>query len=259
MKPGWNPTRRNRNIGTKAHGHGNDNRLVIPESWWQPKSYFETLQNYRLVVRTIHDCTIRFYVEPTRPDWFYACSIDDLAHALSFCSLSELRTFDFIVLRQPTRKQRILCPVWGRAIWQFDMGQRSGPAIVIEAQCLETIKWTKALGPERRRELDRLHADGHRIIQTRQATLIKPSQHSLRNTVLYRTLFHELGHHVDFNRSDADSWHGKTPSTKEDFAHRYAQEKTTALFDTGQFPFPARLEDASLKRDALERNWFEPD
>jgi hypothetical protein len=40
-RAGWNPTRRNRNIGTAKSGHGLDNSLVIPspryESWvfWQ--------------------------------------------------------------------------------------------------------------------------------------------------------------------------------------------------------------------------------
>ena len=30
MRRGWNPVRRNRNIGTAAPGHGENNRLVIP-------------------------------------------------------------------------------------------------------------------------------------------------------------------------------------------------------------------------------------
>ncbi|KAF0814961.1 hypothetical protein IGB42_00037 [Andreprevotia sp. IGB-42] len=32
MRAGWNPTRRNRHIGTGAQGHGQDNKLVIPQS-----------------------------------------------------------------------------------------------------------------------------------------------------------------------------------------------------------------------------------
>lgn len=33
MRPGWNPTRRNRNQGTAKRGHGQNNRMVIPCVW----------------------------------------------------------------------------------------------------------------------------------------------------------------------------------------------------------------------------------
>jgi hypothetical protein len=134
MRPGWNPTRRNKHAGTKAHGHGASNRLTIPESWHELKRYYEKLRSYAVVMRTVGTRQLRFFVEPTRPDWIYPCTIDDICAVLALCDPEALLTFDFIVMRQPTRKQRILCPVWGRASFVFDIDEYSGSAIVIEAQ-----------------------------------------------------------------------------------------------------------------------------
>ncbi len=44
-RPGWNPTRRNRNLGTAKAGHGLDNRLVIPASRNDPRRYWERLRD----------------------------------------------------------------------------------------------------------------------------------------------------------------------------------------------------------------------
>ena len=162
MRPGWNPTRRNRNVGTKAHGHGSNNNLTIPESWHEPKRYYEKLLSYNVVTRMDGTRLIRFFVEPTRPDWFYPCSVDDICAVLAHCSSEALRAFDFIVMRQPTRKQRILWPVWGRAIFSFDIDKHSGSAIVVEAQDLSPIEWRSSIDPERTRtqSLDLVHRVG---------------------------------------------------------------------------------------------------
>ena len=163
MRPVWNPVRRNKNIGTKAHGYGANNKLTIPESWHETKCYFERLTSYTVITRLVGTRELRFFVEPTRHDWFYPCTIDDICLVLSHCSSEILKTFDFVVMRQPTRKQRILCPVWGRAIFAFDIDKYSGPAIVIEAQDLRPIEWQESVDPEARRERDRLLQDGHDI------------------------------------------------------------------------------------------------
>jgi len=43
MRPGWNPVRRSRNIGTARQGHGENNRMVIPESWHRSQRFWENL------------------------------------------------------------------------------------------------------------------------------------------------------------------------------------------------------------------------
>lgn len=256
MRPGWNPTRRNKHVGTKAHGHGRDNEFVIPQSWHEPTCYFEKLSAYVLVTRTIGTRELRFFVEPTRPDWFYPCSVDDICALLSHCSDDVLASFDFIVLRQPTRKQRLLAPVWGRAAFAFDIDKYSGAAIMIEAQAVAPISWPRSLAPESTRELERLRADGHEIRTTRRGMEIHVTPSSLRNTVLYRTLLHELGHHIDCKRSTEEQWACKTWMEKEDFAHRYALEQYAQLSNNGALPFPPILDVQTLLKDKLALAWF---
>jgi hypothetical protein len=256
MRPGWNPTRRNRHAGTKEHGHGADNRLTVPESWHELKRYFENLSSYSVVTRTVGTRQIRFLVEPTRPDWIYPCTIDDICAVLALCGPEALLTFDLIVMRQPTRKQRILRPVWGRAVFVFDIDKFSGPAIVIEAQDLSPVVWPSSLSAERARELDRLRQDEHEICTTRRGIEIRVTPASLRNTVLYRTLLHEVGHHVDYRRSSGSGWDSKTWIEKEDFAHRYARELFERLANQHALPFAPIMDDQSLISDGLKREWF---
>ena len=78
MRPGWNPTRRNRHVGTKAHGHGENNRLVIPESWHRNQVYYEKLEDHVRICRRIGERNIVVLVEPPRPGWFYPCTVDDI-------------------------------------------------------------------------------------------------------------------------------------------------------------------------------------
>lgn len=258
MRPGWNPTRRNKNVGTKAHGHGSNNRLTIPESWHEVKCYYEKLSSYKVVTKTVGNRPIRFFVEPTRPDWFYPCSIDDICTILTHCSSEALLAFDFIVMRQPTRKQRILSPVWGRAIFSFDIDKYSGPAIVIEAQDLSPIAWPRSIDVEHMRELERLRLDGHEISNTRRGIEIRVTPTSLRNTVLYRTLLHEIGHHVDYNRSSESEWCSKTRNEKEDYANRYARELHERLSKQKILPFGLNIDDQSLIAYGLRKEWFCP-
>lgn len=258
MRPGWNPVRRNRHVGTKAHGHGANNRLTIPESWYglELKCYFEKLSSYVVVTKSIGERELKFFVEPTRPDWFYPCTVDDICVVLSHCGIDALNSFDFVVMRQPTRKQCILCPVWGRAIFSFDIGKFRGAAIVIEAQNLVPIEWGGPIVPERARELERLRKDGHEIRNIRRGIQIRTTPNSLRNTVLYRTFLHEIGHHVDYNQSSDDEWYVKTNSMKEDYAHRYASELYGLLSKQGALPFGPIVDDRSFLEDGLKREWF---
>ncbi|WP_156970493.1 hypothetical protein [Andreprevotia chitinilytica] len=256
MRPGWNPTRRNRNIGTKAQGYGSNNKLTIPESWHQPKRFYENLNAFKVITRTIAERDFHFFIEPTKPDWFYPCTVDDICKVLSHCPPEALAAFDLIVMRQPTRKQRILSPVWGRAIFFFDINQYSGPAIVIEAQDLSPIGWGKSIDPELTRELERLRRDGHEVRNTRRGLEIRVTPTSLRNTALYRTLLHELGHHVDYQRSTEDEWDQKTRTEKEDYAHKYALEAYTLLAKQGVLPFDLIIDEQSLQSDDLNRDWF---
>lgn len=258
MRSGWNPTRRNRHVGTKAHGHGQNNRLTIPESRHELRRYYEKLSAYTAARRMVGEHELTFFVEPTRPDWFYPCTPDDICVLLSRCDPAAVSTFDAIVMRQPTRKQTILSPVWGRAIFYFEI-EEDAPgmtAIVVESHDLSPFTWPKSLSPEEIRELDRLRGDGHDIRQTRRGHEVHLTADSMRNTVLYRTLLHEIGHHVDFERCSSEEWDSKTSTEREDYAHRYALEWGERLSKAGALPFAPIIDDASLLSDGLKREWF---
>jgi hypothetical protein len=256
MRPGWNPTRRNRNAGTKAQGHGANNRLVVPESQRDLKRFYEHLRSFVVVTRRVGLHDLLFFVEPTRLGWFYPCSVDDICRVLSGCAAEDLSAFEFIVMRQPTRKQRILMPVWGRAAFFVEIAKHSGSAIMIEAQDLKPYCWSDSQGPEGQRELERLRADGHELRRTRRGVEILVTPASMRKTVLHRTLLHEMGHHVDYKRCSEREWDGRTRTEKEDYAHRYARETFDSLQRSGIVPFAPILDTESLGRDGLKLEWF---
>ena len=259
MRSGWNATRRNRNVGTGAHGHGSNNKLTIPESRHEFKCFYEKLSSYVIVKRHVADHELQFLIEPTRLGWFYPCTIDDICFALSHVPPAHVATVNLVVMRQPTRKQRVLSPVWGRAIFSFDVDGWGGAAIVLEAQNIEPVAWPVSLAPDSIRELERLRADGHRIARARRRVDIFTTPESLRNTVLYRTLLHELGHHVDHAKSEPEPWMHRTLLSKEDFAHRYAAESLKRLTDLGVAPFAHRFNADDMRACGLQPEWFRAD
>jgi hypothetical protein len=258
MRPGWNPVRRSRNIGTARQGHGENKQMVIPESWHRCQRFWENLSACVAVQREIGAKIQTFLVEPPQAAWFYPCSIDDMAKLLTHFSARDLHSFDFIVLRQPTRKQRMLAPVWGRAVSVVRIGKFFGSAIVIEAQTPELRVWSqsRSLSPDQYLELERLQQDGHQLTRRRRDILISSSAEAIRNTVLYRTLPHEVGHHVDRRRAGWDGWNSKPSSEKEAYAHRYAKDFLASLVPKKVLPFVACLDDLTLSRDGLHREWF---
>ncbi len=258
MRPGWNAVRRNRKIGTAAQGHGQANELVIPEPRRDVKRYFERITSSANFSRQVAHRDIEFIVEHPRPSWFYPCTPADVCELLKHCPSCDLETLDLIVFRQATRKQRILSPVWGRALYYAEFQRWKGSAIVLEAQNLEPFSWPKSLTPEHDREITRLRHDGHRIILGKRDIRIEVTPDSLRNTLLFRTLLHELGHHVDFERHEIAEWRRRLPVEKEDFAHRYAAKLFADLKRRNLAPFPIKLHPRTLKREGMAKAWFTP-
>ncbi|QTD44832.1 hypothetical protein [Ottowia testudinis] len=260
MSNGWNPGRRNRHAGTAAHGHGQDNVMVIPDPTRGRLAYFEQLGAPVNVHRRIAGTPMRFFVEEPLQGSFYPCTIDDICTLLTHCPLDDWKTVDFVVLRQPTRKQRTLSPVWGRAIFHYDGVCAPGPAVVLEAQTLAPFKWPRELSPDSARELDRLRTDGHDVQFERRHWCITPTAQSLRYTMLYRTLLHEIGHHVDYANDLVSDlpWSRHTHKRKEDFAHRYAHDVFARLKAQDVLPFPRQLNEATLTAEGLSPEWFEP-
>lgn len=268
MRPGWNPTRRNRNQGTAKRGRGQENRLVVPKYWPDDRMFWEVLRSPIAVSRTVANSELVFLVEPPRSGSFHACTIEDVCRVLACAPPEHLNGIDLLVLRQPTRKQEVLRPVWGRLAYHAAIGRYSGTAIYLEAQTIRSLRWPASLTPEDEAELDRLRGDGHVVTRERRGFTVAVTPEAIRATQLYRTLLHELGHYVDWLESvvrpiqemsddfERDrvvrTYRSKDPRTKEDFAHRYALEVG------GRVPrFARSLDHELVRRDGMDPAWFQ--
>ena len=149
--------------------------------------------------------------------------------------------------------------VWGRLVSHFESGRYTGVALILEAQPYQTsVTWPKSLKPDGRKELDRLEADGHQVTFEKSEIKVAMTLESCRNTQLYRTLPHELGHAVHYNElDDTERWKTLPAAEKEQYSHRYADEKRHEMEKRNWIPFDRILVGESLGRDGLQRKWFE--
>jgi hypothetical protein len=257
MKHGWDATRRNRNIGTAKQGLGQDNRLVIP--WCGLKLYYENLPEYKVALRTVHSRSLPFIVESTRADSCHVCTVDDIACVLQYVPASDFVGIDFIVLRQPKRKEELINPVWGRITYLAEIGAYQGRAIFLEAHNpSKPMRWSKSLTPDRQQELEKLSGDGHEIVTTKHDHKINVSLESIRATQLYRTLLHEIGHSVDYDH-DPVAFDRKSYLEKETFAHQYAEKLRERLVRFGVIPFARVFDKKTIARDGLSVSDFTVD
>jgi hypothetical protein len=276
----FNATRRNRNMGTAKSGHGQNNRLTVPEFAHGEYRFWERIENAKEVSRIVSGSLIRFFVQPTRADCVHACTIDDLARLLSYLPAQDWAGIGGVLLRQPRRKEQTLEPVWGRLSYAADFADAngnvlySGPAIVIEAvNPFGSMKIGKKLSLEGIAELERLKSDGHGVRFGDRGHTIEPTLESCRATQLYRTFPHEIGHWVDFQEkverpamadssSDygnlLDRFHSRPQKEREQFAHRYAEQLRVHLMARQIIPFDRQLDRERLQQDNLLLEDFEP-
>lgn len=261
--------RRNRNIGTPLSGRGKDNRNVIPERWTDLSPYWQTLQSPVVVQREVHGNPVSFVVEPVRSGSAHACTVDDVCEVFRLLPKHHVRYISLVVMRQPTRRQETLAPVWGRLGYWSEICGLEGPGIYLEARSAPSSdKWPKSLTPDQQRELSRLAEDGHVIEKGKRGYVIHSTFESIRNTQIYRSVPHEVGHYVDYLTFDAgkgiehggqefwDLYGAKPGKDKEDFAHRYADEFRELMKSTGNFPFRQLRDPSRIKLAGLEPVWF---
>lgn len=241
---------------------------MIPEGWADDRVFYEVLRAPVVVRRIMGGSPLICLVEPPRPGSFHACTVDDVCRILDHVPPGHLNALDLVVLRQPTRKQELLRPVWGRLAYHATIGRHAGTAIFLEAQQGQPFVWPASLDPEDAAELERLRADGHVVTRERRGWRIAPTPRSIRETQLHRTLLHELGHAVDWWTSVvrpserladealraglARAYRSRPRRAKEDFAHRYAAE---VVRNVPRFVAPL-LDHASLLADGLDPAWF---
>jgi hypothetical protein len=229
------------------------------------------LYNPVVLERQINGTYITFLVEATNPGFCHACTPQDVEGLLRLIPPKCLAPIKMIVMRQPKKKEAILSRVWGRLHYWSNIDNYSGPAIHLEAQpSSATHRWGKTMTPDRALELERLRRDGHRIISDRRYYYITPNPCAVRNTQLYRTLPHEIGHYVDYLESvnnpageDYAEWErlnnlfwSKPSKDKEDFAHRFASEFIEHESCRGNLPFDRLFDPELLAANGLDPIWF---
>jgi hypothetical protein len=237
----YNPIRRNRNIGTAKQGHGQNNVFYIPWPLVVSQCFYERLHNYRKEYREIHGRKFIFIIESTLRDFEHACSVDDVARMLYHIPPEDLNGLERVVFRQPKRKEFIFSPVWGRMIYLYEFENRDAPAIILEAACANGKQvWPKSLSVDSQKELERLRQDGHKFVTDRRNHIAPFDKVAVRNTQLYRTLLHEIGHYVHYlqNLQTLDHYFDHIATReKEIFAHAYAERQYTTLAVQSIVPF----------------------
>lgn len=269
----WNPTRRNRNIGTGKSGLSQDNRLTIPSRWADFKVFWERLNDPAICPIEVKGHPITLFVEPPRKGSLHAVTPQDIIAVLEWVQQDHLEEIELIVLRQPKRKEEILKSAWGRFVYYADLGKYSGPGIYIEAiEVGRVLKWGDKLTPFEKKELELLAFDGHRIEKVNRGYHIHTTPETVRNTQLFRTLPHEIGHAVDYLTNSlepsinadteseseyiSDAYRSKPTLDKEEYANRYAKEFYQTNCNAGRLPFKLIVDEERLLAMGLNPEWF---
>ena len=261
MQSRRNPTRRNRNIGTAKQGHGQDNALVIPDRS-DGAHWLDKIGDHHVEDKVISNRPVRFVIEKNSLDCIHPCTVADVVNVLESLPQSDWAGLNTFIFRQPTRKQLILSPVWGRLLYYTEISTAKGrpiakgPAIFLDAiEPDKTMTWSTSLGPDDSEELHRLREDGHEVRREGRKYHITVSAKSARATQLYRTLLHEVGHWFDwltkveepFSRGgELDElergYFARPKSEREAFAHLYADTQRASLEANGCIPFSPKYQ-----------------
>lgn len=233
-----NPSRRNRNIGTNRQGHGQDNRMSISVPFWSPLYFTEQLGAYSVKEYDVNGQQVRIVTEALRSDCIHACTAEEIVAVLTCIPPADLKDLRLIVLRQPKRKEYLLQPVWGRLSYAYEFEGELQAAILLEAVPKDvTHTWSRKLSPADQHELEQFRAEGHHVLEDKRSFRVRSSPEAARQTQLFRTLPHEVGHYVHYlsyaeqpagepallEPDKRVDWYFRLPSAeKERFAEGYA-------------------------------------
>lgn len=230
-----------------------------------------------MVVRHVWGRDMPFMVERTRPDCAHACTVDDLRELL--CALPKehvnnqrgIAGIQGVILRQPTRREQTLHPVWARLGFAVHIGPVTGPALMLEAQPSPLkLSWPRKLSLEGQRELARLQAAASEAHFDGRRHHLRFDLEAVRRVQLFFSLPHELGHWVDMlekvelpGLEDYEEWercwerYWQRPRVeREEFANRYAERELARLREAGQLPYPRRLDPEALSEEGLRLEDF---
>ena len=155
-----------------------------------------------------------------------------MARLLSEVPLDDWAGISAVVFRQPTRKQDLLRPMWGRLVFDTQESGITGSAIQLDAQDpRQEIRWNPSLRPDHQKELSALVADGHRVV---------------RRSVTTSTGAGRRG----------NSTSGVPLAERERSAHRYAMTLRMELDRRGAVPFDRIRDEAAMRADGLDPRCF---
>lgn len=249
----WNPTKRNRNIGTSKQGHGQNNKLLIPQPFDTSKLFYERFNKPEINSIHVHGREIPVIVEQLNINHYYSCTPADVAVILDHLPQIDLEEFGVLVFRQPKKKEQILSPVWGRLIYSFEFRNKYYPAIILEAlPYKKKLKFTKRQTTELEKEFNHLLNDGVEFILDKREYVAEINEETARSIQLYRTLLHEVGHYVHYleqverpvYEEDICEWEKRFElylnipvQEKEIFANKYADTAKRELVQKNIIPF----------------------
>ncbi|MFP3591011.1 hypothetical protein [Chryseobacterium sp. SIMBA_038] len=250
----FNPTRRNRNIGTENQGFGQNNKLKISIPYGTLLSFYERIEKYQKEIRVINDHEFLFVVEETRENSIHSCSVNDLVKIIQQIPSEDYGNLKFIILRQSKRKEEIISSVWGRLVYSYEFENEYFPAIILDTIDLnKKIIWPRKQSIEDQKEFERLKKDGHIFNENKREFIADLKPNPSRNTQLYRTLLHEFGHYVHYlevverpgnedeehelKEARNDFYFSLPKVEKEKFAHKYADNLKARLLQEKIIPF----------------------
>jgi len=269
-----NPIRRNRNIGTAKSGYSQNNKLVIPSKWIDFRVFWERLNSPVIYPIKIQGHELTMLIEAPKEGYVHASTPSDIIEILNLIPRYHLEEIEIIVLRQPKKKEEILKSVWGRFVYYADLGRYSGAGIYIESVKVDSVlKWGNSITPFDKKELLALESDGHKIKQVKRGYEIHTTPHTVRNTQLFRTLPHEIGHAIDYLKNSIDPaveaeseeesdyisrvFDAKPSLDKEEYANRYAKEFYSKWSVEKKLPFNKIYDEEHLKSIGLNPKWFD--
>jgi hypothetical protein len=128
--------------------------MRIPVEWDGGRMYVERLRDPVVVERSVFGRPIVFLLEPVTAGFVHACTLDDVVWILEQIPAQHLRSIKTFVLRQPTRKEAMLRPCWGRLVYWANLGRHAGPTIYLDAQEPSHVyRWALGLDPDDMLEL----------------------------------------------------------------------------------------------------------
>jgi hypothetical protein len=287
-RAGWNPTRRNRNLGTEKQGYGQDNELTIPHgcNWnYDWKAHWEKLSDYRILSEVISGNKTTFIVEKPTDGFYFALTPWDVIKVLNMLDKELWQDVELFIWRNQFRKERILGGAWGRiAYWANINSSLEGTAIFFHSLG-KTFEWgwKKKLKPEDGKELERYREAGIKVLNEKRQLRLLSSPEADRYVQLYHTLPHELGHLDDYSKHwnwlgegveygrDDDAleesnrridegtphYDQKPAHEKEVYAHRFSDQLREKLKLNGNIPFPIQLDEHEAKQADIDLAWFQ--